>query len=93
MGLLSTCLSPIVSTIYSAPNHSLLLNIVIALITGLLIGYTILPIFEFLKVHTKELNLYNMGFSAGFIGVLGNLMTRNVLAIKIVPHTLSLIHI
>ncbi|MDT2570735.1 DUF1576 domain-containing protein [Enterococcus raffinosus] len=92
MGLLSTCLSPIVSTIYSAPNHSLLLNIVIALITGLLIGYTILPIFEFLKVHTKELNLYNMGFSAGFIGVLGNLMTRNVLAIKIVPHALSFEH-
>ena len=92
MGLLSTCLSPIVSTIYCAPDHSALSNKFIALIAGLLIGYTILPIFEFLKVHTKELNLYNMGFSAGFIGVIGNLTTRNILAIKIVPHDLSFEH-
>ncbi|MGG5369183.1 DUF1576 domain-containing protein [Enterococcus sp. AZ196] len=92
MGLLSTCLSPIVSTIYSAPDHFIIPNTMIALIAGLLIGYMILPIFEFLKVHTKELNLYNMGFSAGFIGVIGNLTTRNVLAIKIVPHALSFEH-
>lgn len=92
MGLLSTCLSPIVSTIYCAPDHSAISNKFIALVAGLLIGYTILPIFEFLKVHTKELNLYNMGFSAGFIGVIGNLTTRNILAIKIVPHDLSFEH-
>lgn len=92
MGLLSTCLSPIVSTIYCAPDHFFISNTFIALAAGLFIGYTILPIFEFLKVHTKELNLYNMGFSAGFIGVLGNLATRNVLAIKIVPHALSFDH-
>lgn len=92
MGLLSTCLSPIVSTIYCAPDHSAISNKFIALVAGLLIGYTILPIFEFLKVHTKELNLYNMGFSAGFIGVIGNLTTRNILAIKIVPHALSFEH-
>ncbi|MBO0410839.1 DUF1576 domain-containing protein [Enterococcus hulanensis] len=92
MGLLSTCLSPIVSTIYCAPDHSAISNKFIALVAGLLIGHTILPIFEFLKVHTKELNLYNMGFSAGFIGVIGNLTTRNILAIKIVPHALSFEH-
>lgn len=92
MGLLSTCLSPIVSTIYSAPDHFFISNIILAFVAGLIIGYTILPIFEFLKVHTKELNLYNMGFSAGFIGVIGNLTTRNVLAIKIVPHALSFEH-
>lgn len=92
MGLLSTCLSPIVSTIYCAPDHFFISNIVLAFAAGLIIGYTILPIFEFLKVHTKELNLYNMGFSAGFIGVIGNLTTRNILAIKIVPHALSFEH-
>lgn len=33
-----------------------------------------------------------MGFSAGFIGVIGNLTTRKVLAIKVVPHALSFEH-
>lgn len=92
MGLLSTCLSPIVSTIYSGPDHFFLPSAVIASVAGLLIGYLILPIFEFLKVHTKELNLYNMGFSAGFVGLLGNLILRNILTIKIVPHKLSFEH-
>ncbi|MDT2673707.1 DUF1576 domain-containing protein [Enterococcus dongliensis] len=89
MGLLGTCLSPIVSTIYCTPSS---FNKLIALAIGLLIGYTILPIFEFLKGHTKELNLYNMGFSAGVVGIVGNLTTRNVLAIKMVPHALSFEH-
>lgn len=92
MGLLSTCLSPIVSTIYCTSDHLMLSNKLIALGVGLLIGYTILPIFEFLKVHTKELNLYNMGFSAGFVGLIGNLATRNILDIKLVPHALSFEH-
>lgn len=92
MGLLSTCLSPIVSTIYCAPDLFFLSNKLIALLAGLVIGYAILPIFEFLKIHTKELNLYNMGFSAGFIGILGNVTTRNILAIKVVPHALSFEH-
>lgn len=91
MGLLSTCLSPIVSTIYSVPT-SLITYKLLALFVGLLIGYTILPIFEFLKVHTKELNLYNMGFAAGFVGILGNFAMKKFLTIKIVPHTLSFEH-
>lgn len=92
MGLLSTCLSPIVSTIYCAPNHFFVSNKLLSLIVGLLIGYMSLPIFEFFKDHTKELNLYNMGFSAGVIGIIGNLTTRNILAIEMVPHTLSFEH-
>lgn len=91
MGLLSTCLSPIVSTIYSVPSFLTFYKL-LALLVGLLIGYTILPIFEFLKVHTKELNLYNMGFAAGFIGIIGNFATKEILTIKIVPHALSFEH-
>ncbi|WP_379946815.1 DUF1576 domain-containing protein [Enterococcus devriesei] len=91
MGLLSTCLSPIVSTIYSVPSFLIYYKL-LALFVGLLIGYTILPIFEFLKVHTKELNLYNMGFAAGFVGMLGNFATKKILTIKIVPHALSFEH-
>lgn len=91
MGLLSTCLSPIVSTIYSVPSFLIFYKL-LALLVGLLIGYTILPVFEFLKVHTKELNLYNMGFAAGFVGILGNFATKEILTIKIVPHTLSFEH-
>lgn len=92
MGLLSTCLSPIVSTIYCAPNHFFVSAKLIALIVGLLIGYVSLPIFEFFKAHTKELNLYNMGFSAGMIGIIGNLTTKNILAIEMVPHSLAFEH-
>ncbi|WP_278253103.1 DUF1576 domain-containing protein [Candidatus Enterococcus ferrettii] len=92
MGLLSTCLSPMVSLIYLAPSQFLLQNKFIALVAGLVIGYISIPVFHYLKAHTKEMNLYNMGFSAGCIGFIGNFATRNLLNIRILPHRLNAAH-
>lgn len=86
VGLLSTCLSPLVSIIYLSSDHSSIRSKLFALLVGLLIGYIIIPFFLFFKRHTKELNLYNMGFSAGVVGTLSNLFTRKFLAIKTIPH-------
>lgn len=83
VGLLGTCLSPLVSIIFL--NNSLLYK-VLSFFVGILIGFIIVPIFNYLTNHTKGLNLYNMGFSAGIIGMFGNLLTRKILQIQIVPH-------
>ncbi|MDT2640390.1 DUF1576 domain-containing protein [Enterococcus dongliensis] len=72
MGLLGTCLSPIVSTIYCTPSS---FNKLIALAIGLLIGYTILPIFEFLKGHTAGFSMYNFKFHYFLFPALGVLLT------------------
>lgn len=92
MGLLSTCLSPMVSIIYLAPSPFSLQNKLIALIVGVTIGYISIPVFHYLKDHTKEMNLYNMGFSAGCIGLVGNFATRKLLNIQILPHRLNAAH-
>lgn len=92
MGLLSTCLSPMVSIIYLTPSQHVLQNKCIAVIAGITIGYISIPVFHYLKAHTKELNLYNMGFSAGCIGLVGNFATRNLLHIRILPHRLTAAH-
>ncbi|MGM0214736.1 hypothetical protein IGI42_002317 [Enterococcus sp. AZ109] len=92
MGLLSTCISPMVSVIYTAPSNVPLQNKVIAVLAGLVIGYISIPVFHYLKAHTKEMNLYNMGFSAGCIGLVGNFATRNLLHIRVMPHRLNAAH-
>ena len=84
VGLLGTCLSPLVSIIFL--NNSISYKIV-SFLAGLFIGFVIVPIFNYMKNHTRGLNLYNMGFSAGIVGVAGNLITRKILQIKIIPHS------
>lgn len=84
VGLLGTCLSPLVSVIFL--NNSLLYKI-ISFFVGLFIGFIIVPLFNYMKKHTRGLNLYNMVFSAGIVGMLGNLITRKVLQIKIIAHS------
>lgn len=67
-GLFGTCLAPLVTEMVYLLPFSIVINIALAILTGLLIGF-ILPS---LAVHTASMHmgysLFNVGFAAGIVG-------------------------
>lgn len=84
VGLLGTCLSPVVSVIYLIPQEFSFSYTLGAVLIGGAIGFIIIPVFTFFKQHTKELNLYNMGLSAGVVGVVINGLIKHFVPLKLV---------
>lgn len=67
-GLFGTCLAPLVTEMVYLLPFSMAINLMLAIITGILIGF-ILPS---LAVHTASMHmgysLFNVGFAAGIVG-------------------------
>ena len=66
-GLYGTSLSPAITLVMQTLHSNPVIEIIIASITGLLIGYVLLPISIHVKSSHKGYSLYNVGFSSGII--------------------------
>lgn len=70
IGLCGTTLSPIITQILLIPNIPDVLQLLLALAVGLVIGYVLVPI----SLHTKHAHmgysLYNAGFACGIIATI-----------------------
>ena len=67
-GLFGTCLAPIVTEIVYLLPYSTWLNLLLAMIVGIFIGFVLPP----LAMHTASMhmgyNLFNVGFAGGIVG-------------------------
>lgn len=66
-GLYGTSLSPAITLVMQIGHRSTLWQLFFATITGLIIGYVLLPISLHVKSAHKGYSLYNVGFSSGII--------------------------
>ena len=70
IGLFGTTLSPIITQVLLIPNIPDILQLLLALCIGLVIGYVLVPI----SLHTKHAHmgysLYNAGFACGIIATI-----------------------
>ncbi len=66
-GLYGTSLSPAITLVMQAVHTSVVWQFILASITGLVIGYVLLPISIHVKSSHKGYSLYNVGFSSGII--------------------------
>lgn len=66
-GLYGTSLSPAITLVMQAVHTSLMWQLILATVTGLAIGYVLLPISIHVKASHKGYSLYNVGFSSGII--------------------------
>ncbi len=68
--VLSTTLAPVVNEVYYInlfPNSAL--NVIFAMLTGIAVGFVMVPISaNAIKAHSG-FNLYNVGFAAGILGI------------------------
>lgn len=70
IGLFATGVSPIVSVLTFANSSSLLAGAIVGYITGIVVGFIMVPLSRaFLNFH-HGFNLYNAGFTAGIIASL-----------------------
>lgn len=66
-GLYGTSLSPAITLVMQIGHKSTLWQLLFATVTGLVIGYVLLPISLHVKAAHKGYSLYNVGFSSGII--------------------------
>ncbi len=67
--LFGSCLGPLVSEIAFGMNLDLFMGILIGYLAGIFVGYIIPPLSQsFLRFH-RGFSLYNVGFTAGIIGM------------------------
>lgn len=74
--IFATCLSPAVSQLAFASGLPLYTGMPLGILTGMVIGFIVTPIATNMsKVHGGH-NLYNVGFTAGIIGIIINALIR-----------------
>ena len=66
-GLYGTSLSPAITLVMQIGHKSTVWQLLLATVTGLIIGYVLLPISLHVKSAHKGYSLYNVGFSSGII--------------------------
>ncbi len=69
IALYATCLSPLVSQILNIYSFSKL-GFILALFTGVLVGFILPPLSAHLSIAHQGFSLYNLGFVAGILGTL-----------------------
>jgi len=73
----STCLAPVVSQLAFSSGLPAHIGIILGILFGIIIGFLITPLsFNMYKLHDGY-NLYNVGFTAGVIGILANSLMKS----------------
>ncbi len=70
IALFGTALSPIVSEITFAMDLNIIAGATLGIIVGVLVGMSLPPLSRFFVGIHQGYNLYNIGFTAGFIGTI-----------------------
>lgn len=70
VGCYGTCLSPIITQVMHVGHLAFWQQIILSIVTGLIIGYVLLPIAMHTVAVHKGFSLYNVGFAAGIIATI-----------------------
>ncbi|WP_459129717.1 DUF1576 domain-containing protein [Guggenheimella bovis] len=70
IALFASCLGPLISMIAFGYSFSLWVSIPASYLVGILIGFTIVPLSAKTLIVHQGYNIYNVGFSAGLLGML-----------------------
>jgi len=75
--MFSTCLAPVVSQLTFSSGFPVHIGIVLGILFGILAGFLITPLsLNMYKLH-EGYNLYNVGFTAGIIGIFANSIMKS----------------
>lgn len=74
----ATCLAPVVTQMFFIGYTSVWVSLFFATLSGLMIGFFIIPIALFTARAHAGFNLYNVGFAAGIIGLFLASIIRNM---------------
>lgn len=68
--LLSSCLAPLVDFAMSALPYDFSAEYAVSLMLGVVVGLVAIPVSSHILVTHQGYNLYNMGYTAGFVGII-----------------------